>query len=582
MRASQQPHCSVRPRSLWPCSSLAAVAQAPPQALGTLEYDRITLPSPAAERIVAVTVREGERVHAGQVLLRLEATRTLATTAGGASAGAAATRSADRAGGRAAQRSHRAGARATGGRAGAGARCAGLLRPLAAAGAPATGRGRGRRSRARRRRQCRAQVRAARAALDELVHGTRPNRSGRATPRCRRRRRRPRRRPSTCRSSTSPRTRDALVDSLPYKLGDQPPVGAPLAVLLVGDAPYARIYVPEQQRAGVHVGDALRVHVEGGQRLRRPRPQHPQRTRLHALLRPDRQGRSATELPGRSAAGCGRGEPAGRACRCASNGRAEATAAMPEAPRDPRAGPDAAFRRRSSRSTTSTCGFPKAQVYGFLGPNGSGKSTTIRMLCGLLTPTAGDIEVLGLQHSRTGRSPATPHRLHDAAVLAVRRPHGAREPRVPRRRAGRAARAGARSASTRWSRNTGSTAWSKQLAGTLSGGQKQRLALAGAVIHEPELLFLDEPTSAVDPESRRDFWETLFELVDGGTTILVSTHLMDEAERCHRLAILDHGVLVADGTPAELAATLAGPHAGRACGPIRASRTACCSDCPAC
>src|SRR5687768_14551264 len=98
----------------------------------------------------------------------------------------------------------------------------------------------------------------------------------------------------------------------------------------------------------------------------------------------------------------------------------------------------------------------------------------------------------------------------------------------------------------------------KQLAGTLSGGQKQRLALAGAVIHQPELLFLDEPTSAVDPESRRDFWEKLFELADAGTTILVSTHYMDEAERCHRLAILDRGVLVADGTPDELTSALAG------------------------
>jgi ABC-2 type transport system ATP-binding protein len=98
----------------------------------------------------------------------------------------------------------------------------------------------------------------------------------------------------------------------------------------------------------------------------------------------------------------------------------------------------------------------------------------------------------------------------------------------------------------------------KQLAGTMSGGQKQRLALAGAVVHSPELLFLDEPTSAVDPESRRDFWEKLFELADGGTTILVSTHYMDEAERCHRLAILDRGALVADGSPAELTGAIAG------------------------
>jgi ABC-2 type transport system ATP-binding protein len=92
----------------------------------------------------------------------------------------------------------------------------------------------------------------------------------------------------------------------------------------------------------------------------------------------------------------------------------------------------------------------------------------------------------------------------------------------------------------------------KQLADTLSGGQKQRLGLACAVLHHPELLLLDEPTSAVDPQSRRDFWANLFRLAQTGTTILVSTHYMDEAERCHRLAILDHGVKVADGTPQEL------------------------------
>jgi ABC-2 type transport system ATP-binding protein len=92
----------------------------------------------------------------------------------------------------------------------------------------------------------------------------------------------------------------------------------------------------------------------------------------------------------------------------------------------------------------------------------------------------------------------------------------------------------------------------RQFAGTLSGGQKQRLALACATLHKPELLFLDEPTSAVDPQSRRDFWESLFRLVHSGTTIMVSTHYMDEAERCHRLAILDHGRMVADGSPKHL------------------------------
>ncbi len=92
----------------------------------------------------------------------------------------------------------------------------------------------------------------------------------------------------------------------------------------------------------------------------------------------------------------------------------------------------------------------------------------------------------------------------------------------------------------------------RQRAGILSGGERQRLALAAATLHEPELLFLDEPTSAVDPQSRRDFWEQLFDMVDGGTTILVSTHFMDEAERCHSLAILDHGAVVASGPPRTL------------------------------
>jgi ABC-2 type transport system ATP-binding protein len=94
-------------------------------------------------------------------------------------------------------------------------------------------------------------------------------------------------------------------------------------------------------------------------------------------------------------------------------------------------------------------------------------------------------------------------------------------------------------------------------AGSLSGGQKQRLALAAATMHQPALLFLDEPTSAVDPENRREFWERLFDLSDAGTTILVSTHYMDEAERCHRLAILERGEKRADGSPADLMAQMA-------------------------
>jgi ABC-2 type transport system ATP-binding protein len=200
---------------------------------------------------------------------------------------------------------------------------------------------------------------------------------------------------------------------------------------------------------------------------------------------------------------------------------------------------------------------PTASVYGFLGPNGSGKSTTIRMLCGLLTPTAGEIEVLDLKipeqaealRLRIGYMTQKFSLFEDLTVRENLEFLAAVQglSKVDAKR-----RVGALVEQYHFADRQ------KQLAGTLSGGQKQRLALAGAVIHEPELLFLDEPTSAVDPESRRDFWEKLFDLADAGTTLLVSTHYMDEAERCHRIAILDRGALVADGTPAELTSALAG------------------------
>ncbi len=200
---------------------------------------------------------------------------------------------------------------------------------------------------------------------------------------------------------------------------------------------------------------------------------------------------------------------------------------------------------------------PRRHVYGFLGPNGSGKSTTIRMLCGLLTPSAGEIEVLGLSipaeaealRTRIGYMTQKFSLFEDLCVrenlefLAAVQGLSKTRARVRIEELVAQYHFGDRR---------------KQLAGTLSGGQKQRLALACAVIHAPELLFLDEPTSAVDPESRRDFWEKLFELADAGTTLLVSTHYMDEAERCHRLAVLDRGALVADGTPDELTGHLAG------------------------
>lgn len=194
---------------------------------------------------------------------------------------------------------------------------------------------------------------------------------------------------------------------------------------------------------------------------------------------------------------------------------------------------------------------PRGAIYGFLGPNGSGKSTTIRMLCGLLTPTSGEAMVLGLDvgsqaerlKQRIGYMTQRFSLYEDltveenlrfiAEIYAL--------PRQQRRR--------------RVEQLLGEFRLEdrcRQRAGTLSGGQRQRLALAAAILHEPRMLFLDEPTSAVDPQNRRDFWEKLFELAEGGTTILVSTHYMDEAERCHRLAILHKGRKVADGSPREL------------------------------
>ncbi|HEY8121077.1 MAG TPA: ABC transporter ATP-binding protein [Myxococcota bacterium] len=200
---------------------------------------------------------------------------------------------------------------------------------------------------------------------------------------------------------------------------------------------------------------------------------------------------------------------------------------------------------------------PRAQIYGFLGPNGSGKTTTIRMLCGLLAPSEGDALVLGFHvprettrlRERIGYM-TQKFSLYEDLTVAENLEFLADVYALRRSDAG--ARIDALCAEYRLEKLRG------RLAGTLSGGQKQRLALAGAVIHRPDLLFLDEPTSAVDPESRRDFWESLFRLADGGTTILVSTHYMDEAERCHGLAILDRGVLVASGSPRALMDALAG------------------------
>jgi ABC-2 type transport system ATP-binding protein len=198
---------------------------------------------------------------------------------------------------------------------------------------------------------------------------------------------------------------------------------------------------------------------------------------------------------------------------------------------------------------------PRAGIYGFLGPNGSGKSTTIRMLCGLLEPSAGTVRVLGHDMPRDAEQMRSKlgymtqrFSLWDDLTVHENLQFMARIFGLgPAQRAARIAEVSA---------EFDLESLLAQRAGTMSGGQRQRLALAAATLHRPELLLLDEPTSAVDPRSRRDFWESLFLLVGRGTTILVSTHYMDEAERCHRLAILDRGRLVGEGEPKALMATI--------------------------
>ncbi|MHA2826108.1 ABC transporter ATP-binding protein [Vibrio harveyi] len=202
-----------------------------------------------------------------------------------------------------------------------------------------------------------------------------------------------------------------------------------------------------------------------------------------------------------------------------------------------------------------TLNVPKGSIYGFLGPNGCGKSTTIRVLTGLLSPSEGNVDVLGLEIPRQSELlrlkigyMTQKFSLYDDLSVQenlefIGQIFGmdtkALKARIEEQLA-----------------TYGLDQLRKQRVGGMSGGQKQRLSLAAATMHKPELLFLDEPTSAVDPENRRDFWEQLFDLSDQGTTILVTTHYMDEAERCHRLAIMEAGEIRADGEPEQLMARM--------------------------
>jgi ABC-2 type transport system ATP-binding protein len=193
----------------------------------------------------------------------------------------------------------------------------------------------------------------------------------------------------------------------------------------------------------------------------------------------------------------------------------------------------------------------RGHICGFLGPNGSGKTTTIRMLCGLLTPDAGHGTCLGFDIIREApeikrRVGYMTQRFSLYEDLSIRenldfmaRVHGLRE---------RAQVVEGALERLNLAQRSG------QLAGHLSGGWKQRLALAACLMHEPQLLLLDEPTAGVDPKARREFWEEIHELAASGVTILVSTHYMDEAERCHELAYIAYGRLLITGTASEVIA----------------------------
>jgi ABC-2 type transport system ATP-binding protein len=194
------------------------------------------------------------------------------------------------------------------------------------------------------------------------------------------------------------------------------------------------------------------------------------------------------------------------------------------------------------------------QVIGYLGPNGSGKTTTIRMLLGLLRPSEGSAEVLGFDAGRQSEQVCA-RTGYMSQKFALYNELTARE--------NLAFYAGVygvrdRSRVDALLEQLGLSALARQQVQTLSGGWRQRLALAAAIVHQPRLLLLDEPTSGVDPTARRAFWDLIYDLVAGGITILVTTHYMDEAEYCGQVAILSAGKLLALDTPAHLKATLPG------------------------
>ena len=200
----------------------------------------------------------------------------------------------------------------------------------------------------------------------------------------------------------------------------------------------------------------------------------------------------------------------------------------------------------------------RGEVFGLLGPNGSGKTTTIRMLCGLMQPSSGTATIVGHDVAREPEKVrqsigymSQKFGLYDDMTVAENlRFYASVYGLVGRERERRTAQLLA---------ELELEPRARQMTGTLSGGWKQRVALACATAHHPRMLFLDEPTAGVDPAARRRFWQIIHQLAAAGTTILVTTHYMDEAEQCHRIAFLSRSRLIALGTPAEIGAQFGQP-----------------------
>ncbi|MCW5962912.1 MAG: ABC transporter ATP-binding protein [Bryobacterales bacterium] len=201
---------------------------------------------------------------------------------------------------------------------------------------------------------------------------------------------------------------------------------------------------------------------------------------------------------------------------------------------------------------------PRGEIYGLVGPDGAGKTTTLRLFCGLIDPQEGEVLVDGINashdvHAVRDRIGYMPQRFGLYTDLTVEENLlfyadlfgmlGAERDRLM----------------AELLRMTRMEPFRKRLAGNLSGGMKQKLALMSTLLHRPEVLFLDEPTNGVDPVSRRDFWEILYRLVRDGLTVLLSTAYLDEAERCHRVGLMDKGRLILEDAPAELRRALAEP-----------------------